>query len=93
MRTCSRGQRQRIALARALVNEPRLLLLDEPTTGLDLASCNRLAAVMADELSRGTTIVMVTHDVAFAAALSGRTVVLERGRVAGANNAAGARAT
>jgi len=90
MRTCSRGQRQRIALARALVNGPRLLLLDEPTTGLDQASCGRLAAVMADELSRGTTIVMVTHDAAFAGALGGRTVALERGRSVQARETAAA---
>jgi ABC-type multidrug transport system ATPase subunit len=82
MRTCSRGQRQRIALARALVNAPRLLLLDEPTTGLDQAACGRLAAVVAEELSRGTTVVMVTHDAAFAAGLGGQSVSLERGRVA-----------
>jgi heme exporter protein A len=82
MRTCSRGQRQRVALARALVNAPRLLLLDEPTTGLDKAACARLAAVVEEELSRGTTVVMVTHDAAFAGGLGGRTVTLERGRVA-----------
>jgi ABC-type multidrug transport system ATPase subunit len=83
MRTCSRGQRQRIALGRALVNAPRLLLLDEPTTGLDQAACTRLSAVVAEELSRGTTVVMVTHDAAFAAGLGGRSVALERGRVVG----------
>jgi ABC-type multidrug transport system ATPase subunit len=80
VRTYSRGQRQRISLARALVHDPRLLLLDEPTTGLDKGAVDRLAHVVRDEAQRGAAVVVVTHDAAFAEALQGRSIDLERGR-------------
>ncbi len=80
VRTYSRGQRQRIALARALVQAPRLLLLDEPTTGLDSPATQRLIAVLREEASRGATVVLSTHDDAFAGSLGGELVTLDRGR-------------
>jgi heme exporter protein A len=82
VRTYSRGQRQRVALARALVHGPKLLLLDEPTTGLDLASVERLREVVRAEAARGSVVVIVTHDASFAAEVADVRVALERGRVA-----------
>lgn len=81
VRTCSRGQRQRIALARALVHAPKLLLLDEPTTGLDTAGSERLLSIVREESARGVAVVVVTHDPAFAEATSGRRIRLEHGRI------------
>lgn len=81
VRTYSRGQRQRVALARALVQSPRLLLLDEPTTGLDAPATERLGRVLQEETRRGATVVLSTHDDAFAATLGGELVTLQRGRL------------
>jgi manganese transport system ATP-binding protein len=57
----SGGQRQRVLLAQALAAEPALLLLDEPITGLDLASQERILAIVAEETRQGTTVVLTTH--------------------------------
>ena len=81
VRTYSRGQRQRVALARALVHAPALLLLDEPSAGLDAASVVRLVGVVREEVARGAVVVVVTHDPARGKALEGIELVLERGRV------------
>jgi heme ABC exporter ATP-binding subunit CcmA len=81
VRTYSRGQRQRVALARALVHSPRLLLLDEPTTGLDASGVEQLHKVIRAEAERGAVVLVVTHDQPFALAAGDERVVLERGRV------------
>ncbi|MAQ18055.1 MAG: ABC transporter ATP-binding protein [Sandaracinus sp.] len=88
VRTCSRGQLQRLALARALLSEPTLLLLDEPSTGLDTKGVARLASAIRAERERGAIVVLVSHDRAFAADLADRFVHLERGRVVDADEAA-----
>lgn len=79
--TLSRGQRQRIALARALVHRPSVLLLDEPLTGLDQATTTRFDAVLREERERGTIIVVINHQPGWAEALGGVFLQLDRGRV------------
>jgi ABC-type multidrug transport system ATPase subunit len=83
-RTYSRGQLQRIALARALLHEPRLLLLDEPSTGLDVKATERLVTAVDAERARGAIVVLVTHDPVLAERCADHRVLLERGRRAGA---------
>ncbi len=81
VRTLSRGQRQRVARARARVHAPSLLLLDEPSTGLDTAGTALLLALVQEELTRGAIVALVTHDPALGDALGARRLRLERGRI------------
>lgn len=81
LRTYSRGQAQRVAIARALVHRPRLLLMDEPSTGLDTESADALAALIAEEKQTGSIIVIVTHEAEFAGRVADRILQLERGRI------------
>jgi heme exporter protein A len=79
--TLSRGQRQRIALARALVHQPSILLLDEPWTGLDDATSQELERIVLEERERGAIIVVVNHTPGLADRLGARTVRIDRGRI------------
>lgn len=83
-RTYSRGQLQRLALARALMHRPRLLLLDEPSTGLDVRGVERLVTTVEAERARGAIVVLITHDPKLAADLADTTIKLSRGKVVGA---------
>ncbi|TYB66683.1 metal ABC transporter ATP-binding protein [Nonomuraea sp. PA05] len=78
--TLSGGQRQRVLLAQGLAQEPDLLLLDEPTTGLDAAAREHIAGVIERESARGVTIVHVTHDPA-EAARADHCLLLDEGRL------------
>lgn len=80
-RTYSRGQLQRISLARALLHAPRLLLLDEPSTGLDPSAVARLERAVIEERARGAIVVLITHDTALGERLADRRLRLERGKV------------
>ncbi|HEX6512965.1 MAG TPA: ATP-binding cassette domain-containing protein, partial [Chloroflexota bacterium] len=74
----SRGQQQRLAIARALLHDPPLLLLDEPDTGLDADGLATLERLLADG---SRTVVFSTHNRAWATRLAGRTLMLDGGRL------------
>lgn len=80
-RDLSAGQRQRVALAAILVTKPQVLLLDEPTRGLDYAAKANLAALLRRWRAEGLAMLLVTHDVEFAAQLADRVLVLSQGEI------------
>jgi len=80
-RDLSEGQRLALALVVVLATAPPLLLLDEPTRGLDYGAKARLATVLSDLAAAGHAVVLATHDVELAASVSDRTVVLADGHV------------
>jgi zinc transport system ATP-binding protein len=79
--TLSGGQQQRVLIARALAGEPELLVLDEPTAGVDLGHQEAFADILRRLVERGTTIMLVAHEMGPLAPLIGRTVVMREGRV------------
>jgi len=81
--------RQRLALERALLHEPRLLLLDEPFTGLDDASVAALVARLQELRAAGRIVVVVTHDLDVADRLLDRVAVLKDGRLVALDEAKG----
>ncbi|MBL8055427.1 MAG: heme ABC exporter ATP-binding protein CcmA [Anaerolineales bacterium] len=82
VRTFSRGMQQRLAIARGLLHDPEVLLLDEPYTGLDPLGCALLDEVVRERSAQGRTLLMITHDVAHGFALAHRSVILARGQIA-----------
>jgi heme ABC exporter ATP-binding subunit CcmA len=79
----SRGMRQRVALERALLHEPKLILLDEPFTGLDQSSTAALVGRLRDRQRAGCAIVLATHDLDVADGLLTRAIYLKDGRIVG----------
>jgi heme ABC exporter ATP-binding subunit CcmA/heme exporter protein CcmB len=79
----SRGMRQRVGLERVLLHEPRLVLLDEPFTGLDESSSRTLVARLASLKRRGCIVLLSTHDLDLVEPLLDRVIVLREGRVVG----------
>ena len=77
----SRGMRQRVALERALIHQPRLVLLDEPFTGLDDASTALLVARLRMLRESGAIVVLATHDLELAEGLLDQAIFLRDGRV------------
>ena len=86
-RSLSRGMQQRLAIA--LAHEPKLLLLDEPFTGLDAASSERLSHLLNDIKGRDVTVLLATHDIERGVALADHVLLMDGGRIvfeaAGAN--------
>ncbi|MFZ5451115.1 MAG: ABC transporter ATP-binding protein [Thermodesulfobacteriota bacterium] len=79
--TMSTGEARRILIARALVNEPRALILDEPTTGLDLLARSRFLGTLQNLARHGQTIILVTHRVEEIFPEIGRVILLKEGRI------------
>jgi|MDSW01.2.fsa_nt_gb molybdate transport system ATP-binding protein len=80
--TLSGGERQCVALARTLITEPNLLLLDEPFAALDVSARRNLRGYLAEHLERRSVpTIMVTHDIRDVVAVGARMIVLEQGRV------------
>jgi len=82
MEEMSRGMQQKVAIARALLSRPRLLLLDEPTTGLDPRSKREVQAVVRElNQESGTTILLTTHDMLEAEVLCDRIAIIDGGKI------------
>ncbi len=82
VRTFSRGMQQRLAIGRAVLHDPEVMLFDEPHTGLDQDACAMLDNVLQEVAAMGRTVVMTSHDLARAADLATRFDVLSRGVIA-----------
>ena len=82
VRTFSRGIQQRLAIARAMIHEPQLLLLDEPYSGLDQDGCDMLDGLLSSKLAQGCTIVMSSNDLAHCEGRVARVDVLKDGVIA-----------
>lgn len=79
--TYSKGMKQRLMVARALVNRPRVLFLDEPTEGLDPASAASIRNIILEERARGATVFLTTHDMLEADKLSDRVAFINQGQI------------
>ena len=87
-RRLSGGEQQRLALARALAKDPQVLFLDEPTASLDPAATKSVEDLIRDVAARGIKVMMSTHDLGEARRLAGDIVLMHRGRIVEANDAA-----
>ena len=81
VRTFSRGMQQRLAIARAVLHQPPLLLLDEPYTGLDQGAGEILDSLLSDIAKQGRTVVMTSHDLVRASGLASRLDILSKGGI------------
>ncbi|MEJ2413510.1 MAG: heme ABC exporter ATP-binding protein CcmA [Anaerolineales bacterium] len=81
VRTYSRGMQQRLAIGRAILHNPKILLLDEPHTGLDQEAGEILDRVLQEVALEGRTVVMTSHDLVRAASLATRIDLLSRGKI------------
>jgi len=79
--TYSKGMKQRLMVARSLVNRPRVLFLDEPTAGLDPTSSEAIRNIILEERERGATVFLTTHDMLEADKLSDRVAFMNQGKI------------
>ena len=82
VRTFSRGMVQRLAIARAILHDPAIMLLDEPYTGLDLQAADMLRAVLEELAALNRTVILTTHNLEQGLEMCDRAAILNRGRVA-----------
>ncbi len=82
VRTFSRGMVQRLAIARAILHDPAIMLLDEPYTGLDLQAADMLRAVLEELAASNRTVILTTHNLEQGLEMCDRAAILNRGRVA-----------
>jgi heme exporter protein A len=82
VRALSRGMQQRVSIARAMVHRPSLVLADEPFNGLDDSGASALTALLTELRSAGTSLVIVTHNIAEGLAVATKAGVMSRGRLA-----------
>jgi heme exporter protein A len=80
VRALSRGLQQRVSIARAIVHSPRVLLCDEPYTGLDDAGSSALTAALAERREAGAALVLVTHNLAEGLEIATQAAIMRRGR-------------
>ena len=85
----SRGMKQRLAIARATLHRPAILLLDEPFTGLDASARQMLGRMLHDLQQQGRSLLLVTHNFQAGVALADRFAILDRGRVVGEGDTEG----
>jgi ABC-2 type transport system ATP-binding protein len=79
----SKGMRQKVALAGALVHDPQLIILDEPLTGLDAGSARQVKTVLRERVAAGGTVIMTTHILEVAERMADRIGVIAHGRLIG----------
>jgi ABC-2 type transport system ATP-binding protein len=77
----SRGMRQKLALAGALIHEPRVMILDEPLTGLDASAARQVKDLLVDRVKQGVCVILTTHILEIAERLAERISIIQRGRI------------
>jgi len=80
--TYSKGMKQRLMVARSIINRPKVLFLDEPTAGLDPSSSESILEIIREERERGATVLLTTHDMEEADKLSDRVAFMNKGKIA-----------
>ncbi len=82
VRKFSHGMQQRLSIARAILHKPKVILCDEPHTGLDQKASIRLDEILQSTAASGNTVLMITHDLKHALALSDKVAILHKGQIA-----------
>ena len=81
VRALSRGMKQRVSVARAIVHDPDVILADEPFTGLDIVGSKALSGLLTDLKSRGAAVILVTHNVDEGLSLATKAAIMNRGKI------------